>query len=83
MPPLLLFERTEVHPMPVPIYTRTIRIAGSEITAEATLNNCSDAWTATARDGARLSASGAGASAEGALESAIERARKALERRPA
>jgi len=58
--------------------TRTVRIGSAEVVAEASLNNCSGLWTATATVARQLVASGAGRTPEGALESAIELAERKL-----
>jgi hypothetical protein len=55
-------------------HTRTATIAGVEVLAEASLNNCSSLWTATARANGKLIASGAGTNPAGALDSALEQA---------
>jgi hypothetical protein len=62
----------------VEVFTREVRLGGQDMVAEATLNNCSDAWTAVVKAGERLVAAGAGSSPEGALESAIERAERTV-----
>jgi hypothetical protein len=62
----------------VEVHTRAVRIGEQEMVAEATLNNCSDAWTAVVKQGERLVAAGAGSSPEGALDSAIERAERTV-----
>ena len=59
-------------------HTRVAVVGGTEVLAEASLNNCSSLWTATARAGGKLVASGAGTSPEGALDSALEQAARKL-----
>ena len=57
-----------------PLHSKTVRIDGVDLLAEATLNNCAGVWTATVRSEQAVVASGAGSSPEAALTSAIERA---------
>jgi hypothetical protein len=64
--------------MPIPTQTKTVRIAGRELIAEAMLNNCSDLWTATVQSSQGLVATAAGTSAEAALTNVIARAEAAL-----
>ena len=62
----------------IPVETRITHIGDLEIVAEASLNNCSNLWTATAKAAGRLIASGASTTPEGALDSAIEQAQRKL-----
>jgi hypothetical protein len=61
----------------VPTETKTVIVDGRELVAEASLNNCSNAWTATVVSGGRLVATGAGTSAAEAIEVALGRVRAA------
>jgi hypothetical protein len=45
--------------------------------AEAIMNNCSNLWTGTVKDGNRLVATGAGSTPDEAMDAAIERAARA------
>ncbi len=67
----------------VPFHTKSLEIAGKEVVAEATLNNCSSLWTAVVKSGETLIASGAGSSPEDAMAAAIQRAESALVASPA
>lgn len=69
--------------MPVPLHSKSIKIADAELVAEAMLNNCSDLWTASVKSGDRLVATGAGSSPEGAMANAIAAAEHKLSARTA
>jgi hypothetical protein len=62
----------------IPTETKTIRILGTEYLAEASLNSCSNLWTAVVRSGTRPVASAAGTSAAEALANVIESAERKL-----
>lgn len=76
---LVFFVRLRHNPVvAIPTETRTIRIEGRELIAEAMLNNCSDLWTATVQSSGTLVATAAGTSAEAALTNVIARAEALL-----
>ncbi len=60
--------------MTVPFHSRAVQVQGTEMVAEAIMNNCSNLWTGTVKKGDRLVATGAGSTPESAMDAAIERA---------
>jgi hypothetical protein len=64
--------------MAIPTETRSLRIGGRDLLAEAALNNCSSLWTATVTDHGKLLATAAGTSPEDALDNVVAVAERKL-----